>query len=83
MPFTSTGWISHSASAAQLVDDAGVVGGVNLLGAGSGAEQAGCAVQPVLVGLDGKCSVFGVRIRLALKGGQKILNGDCIFRGNS
>ena len=59
--------------AAQLLDDAGVIGGVNLLGARRGPEQAGGSVQPVLVGLDGKGGVFGVRVRLALKGGQKIL----------
>ena len=56
---------------AQNADDAGVVAGVNLLGAGGGAKEAGGAVQAVLVGLGGKGSVLGVRVRLALKGGHE------------
>jgi tryptophan synthase beta chain len=32
--------------------------------------------------LDGKGGVLGVRIRLALKGGQKVLYGDFVFRDN-
>jgi hypothetical protein len=36
-------------------------------------------MQPVCVGLHGKRRIFGVRIRFALKGGQKIVNGSCVF----
>ena len=68
--------------AAQLLDDAGMVGGVNLLGAGGGAEKAGGSVQPVFIGLGGKRGVLGVRVRLALKGGEQILDGDFVFRGD-
>ena len=55
--------------AAQLLDDAGMIGCVNLLGARRGSEQAGGSVLAVGVRLDGKGGVLGVRIRLALKGG--------------
>src|ERR1035438_472305 len=55
---------------AQLADDAGVIAGVNLLGARRGAKEAGRAMQSLLVGFGGKGGVLGVRIRLALKGGQ-------------
>jgi hypothetical protein len=55
--------------------------GVNLLGARRRSEQAGRSMQPVGVGLDGKGRIFGMRVRFALKGGQKILNGNCIFSG--
>ena len=37
-------------------------------------------MQPVCVRLHGKRRIFGMRIRLALKGGQKIVNSNCIFR---
>jgi hypothetical protein len=66
--------------AAQLLEDAGVVGGVNLLGAGGGAKETGGPMQTVLVGFDGKGGVLGVGVRLALKSSQKILNGNGVFR---
>jgi hypothetical protein len=40
--------------AAQLLDDAGVIGGVNLLGARGGAEEAGGSVQPSASALTAK-----------------------------
>ena len=48
--------------AAQLLDDASMIGGVNLLGARRGSKQAGGSVLAVGVGLDGKSGVFGVRV---------------------
>ncbi len=55
---------------------------MNLLGARGGAKQARGAVQPVIFGTGGKGGVLGVRIGCGLKGRQKILNGDCVFRGD-
>jgi hypothetical protein len=60
-----------------------MVGGMNLLGARRGAKQAGNSAESLLVGLGGKFGVFGVCVRLAFKGGHKILNRNLIFRGNS
>jgi hypothetical protein len=56
-------------AAAQLVEDPRVIGGVNLLSARGGAEEAGDSVQSVFVGFSGKGCVFCVRVRLAFKGG--------------
>ena len=36
------------------MQNAGVVGGVNLLGAGGGAKEAGGAVQAIVIGLTAK-----------------------------
>jgi hypothetical protein len=55
--------------AAQLSNHLGVVGEVNLLGARGGAKEAGGPMQTILVSLDSKGCVLGVRVRLAFKGG--------------
>jgi hypothetical protein len=68
--------------AASQADDARMVGGVNLLGAGGGAKQARGSVQPLVFGTGGKGGVPRVRIGGSLKGCQKILNGDGVSRGN-
>jgi hypothetical protein len=68
--------------AAQLVQNAGVIGRVNLLSARGGAKEAGCAGQTVLVRLGGKGSVFGMCVRLAFKGGKQVLNGSGVIHGN-
>ena len=65
--------------AAQQADHAGVVGGVDLFGARRGAEKAGDAAQSVFVGLPGKGAVLGMGIRLALEGGQQVLDSDNIL----
>ncbi len=67
--------------AAELLDDARVVGGVNLLGPARGAKQTGCSVESLLVCPRGESEVFRMRIRLTFKGGKEILNGDFILSG--
>jgi hypothetical protein len=69
-------------SAVQLVQNAGVIGRVDLLGARRGAKEAGYAVQIFLVGLFGKGSVFGMRIRFAIECGQQVLNGNYTIFSN-
>jgi len=49
------------------VQNAGVVAGVNLLGARGGAEKAGDAMEAVLVSPGGKGGVLGMRVRLTSK----------------
>jgi hypothetical protein len=56
---------------------------MNLLGAGGGAKEAGGAMQIVVFGFGGKGCVLGVRVRFALKGGQKIFNSRDIFSSDS
>jgi S-adenosylmethionine hydrolase len=68
--------------AAQHIDDAGMICRMDLLGARRRAEEAGSPTQLVLIGLDGKGCVPGVRVRLAIKGGHQVLNGNCICLGN-
>ena len=63
----------------KLPNHARVIVGMDLLGACGGAEKAGGPVQALAVGLDGKCGVLRMGVRLALIGGLQIAQGDFIF----